>query len=55
MEQFTTITERAPTPCLAPGSQTSRNPSRAPLYASPWVALFVFLRNEFRQPRTLEN
>lgn len=37
--------ERKQTPLKPP-------PIRAPLYASPWVALFVLLRQEWLAPRS---
>ena len=32
-------------------TKTSNDKPRAPLYASPWVALYTVLRNEFMQSR----
>ena len=55
MEQFTNITERASSSRSHAGPQASRKPGRSPLYASPWVALFILLRRELRQPRTVES
>ena len=55
MEQFTNITERVRSAPRKAGPPISPKPVRAPLYASPWVALFILLRREFRQPRTLES
>lgn len=56
MEKLTNIKEhRNP---AGPGTQTRVRPgrARAPLYASPWMALFLILRREFiRQPRTASN
>ena len=55
MEQFRNIKERKRP--ADPGRQNGTRAGRAhaPLFASPWVALFVILRREFRQPRTASN
>jgi len=55
MEQFKNITEHASPTRSNDGPQIHRKPNRAPLYASPWVALFILLRREVRQPRPLES
>jgi hypothetical protein len=55
MEQLTNITERARSAPLNAAPPIPPKPLRAPLYASPWMALFILLRREFRQPRTLES
>ena len=57
MEQFTRVKEHAAaprSPCASP--KTNRKAAgRAPLYASPWIALFILLRSEYRQFRMLES
>ena len=55
MEQFASITERRPRYYPAIQPQATPRPSRAPLYASPWIALFVILRRGLRQNRLLES
>jgi len=55
MEQFTNNTEHKLPSRPATAAQAHGKPFRSPLYGSPWVALFILLRREFRQPRTLES
>lgn len=55
MEQFKNITEHTRPKQPAYEAQAQRKPFRSPLYASPWVALFILLRREIRQPRTVES
>ncbi|MEJ2384186.1 MAG: hypothetical protein P8Y54_07270 [Xanthomonadales bacterium] len=55
MEQFTNITEHAPPFRLQANPQRRPEARRAPLYASPWIALFILLRHACRQPSALKN
>jgi len=55
MEPFSSITERSTGFCPDAPPQVARRRSRAPLYASPWIALYAILRRELRQSRLLSN
>jgi hypothetical protein len=55
MEQFTRSRNRTSEHRKASPQTNDRPAGRAPLYASPWLALFVLLRNEYRLLRAVES
>jgi hypothetical protein len=55
MEQFTRTRDRASKHQDTSPQINPQPAGRAPLYASPWLALFILLRHEYRLLRAVES